>query len=106
MIDMLLTFHDLCSFLKADEATVLSLFEAGGIPPPLNIGDRLVRWVESDLTRWVQTGCPRFPPPSHEELALLRRNRLEEQRPAPADANAAAAADQKCVTASQKQCGA
>jgi predicted DNA-binding transcriptional regulator AlpA len=76
---MLLTFDELCVFLKADEATVLLLIEAGGVPPPVNIGDRLVRWVETDLTRWVQTGCPRFPPPTPAELTLIRAKRFEEK---------------------------
>ena len=69
---MLLTFRELCTFLKADESVVLSLIEGGNIPPPVNIGDRLVRWVESDLTRWVQTGCAKFPPPTAEEIDLIR----------------------------------
>jgi predicted DNA-binding transcriptional regulator AlpA len=73
----LLTFHELCAFLKADETTAMSLVEEGGIPPPVNIGDRFVRWVESDLVRWVQSGCPRFPPPSPQELAMIRKQ-LEE----------------------------
>jgi predicted DNA-binding transcriptional regulator AlpA len=76
--DMLLTFQELCTFLKADEAVVLSLIESGGLPPPLNIGNRLIRWAESDLARWVQMGCPNFPPPTPEELDLIRANRLEE----------------------------
>jgi predicted DNA-binding transcriptional regulator AlpA len=75
---MLLTFDELCVFLKADETTVLLLIEAGGVPPPVNIGDRLVRWVETDLTRWVQTGCPRFPPPTEAELAMIRAKKSEE----------------------------
>ena len=94
MTDMLLTLHELCTFLKADESIVLSLIEAGGIPPPVNIGNRLVRWVESDLIRWVQTGCPRFPPPTSEELTLIRTKHLEEKCHAPADINAKLAADQ------------
>jgi predicted DNA-binding transcriptional regulator AlpA len=77
---MLLTFHELCTFLKADAAMVLSLVEAGGIPLPVNIGNRLVRWVEIDLTRWVQAGCPRFPPPTPDELALIRTTYAEEQK--------------------------
>jgi predicted DNA-binding transcriptional regulator AlpA len=77
---MLLTFEELCVFLKADEAMVLALIEAGSIPTPVNIGDRLVRWVESDLTRWVQTGCPKSPPPTPEELVLIRARRVEETR--------------------------
>jgi predicted DNA-binding transcriptional regulator AlpA len=80
MTDMLLTFRELCAFLKADESMVLSLIEEGAIPLPLNIGNRLIRWVQSDLARWVQTGCPRFPPPTSEDLALILRERLEEQR--------------------------
>ncbi len=63
MADVLLSFRDLCAFLKADEAEVLVLIESGHLPPPLCIGDRLVRWVESDLARWVQMGCPKFPRP-------------------------------------------
>lgn len=77
---MLLTFDELCGFLKADEGIVFSLIEAGSIPPPLNIGDRLVRWVETDLTRWVQTGCPRFPPPTEAELAMIREKHTRERR--------------------------
>jgi predicted DNA-binding transcriptional regulator AlpA len=76
---MLLTFDELCAFLKADEAMVFSLIEAGSVPPPVNIGDRLVRWVESDLIRWVQMGCPRFPPPTPEELVLIRTKRVDEK---------------------------
>jgi predicted DNA-binding transcriptional regulator AlpA len=75
---MLLTFVELCAFLKADEATVLLLIEAGGVPPPVNIGDRLVRWVETDLARWVQTGCPRFPPPTDDELVMIREKKQSE----------------------------
>jgi predicted DNA-binding transcriptional regulator AlpA len=83
MIDILLTFRELCTFLKADEAAVMSLIESGGIPPPVNIGDRLVRWVEGDLVRWVQVGCPRFPPPTLDELAMIRAQQLaERQQPA------------------------
>ena len=93
MTDMLLTFHELCAFLKADESMVLSLIEAGGIPPPVNIGNRLVRWVESDLIRWVQTGCPCFPPPTSEELTLIRAKHLEEKRDTLTDINGRLAAD-------------
>ncbi len=78
MNNWLLTFVELCSFLKTDEPTALSLIEEGGIPPPVNIGDRLVRWVESDLVRWVQSGCPRFPPPDPKELAMIHKQ-LEEK---------------------------
>ena len=60
------------------EPLVLLLIEAGSIPPPVNIGDRLIRWVESDLLRWVQTGCPKFPPPTPDELALIRAKQAEE----------------------------
>ena len=94
MIDLLLTFHELCTFLKADETTVLSLIETGSVPPPVNIGDRLIRWVEGDLIRWVQTGCPRFPPPTAEELALIQSKRMDEKRHMPADMNAGLATDQ------------
>ena len=75
---MLLTFPELCAFLKADEPMVMSLIEAGSVPPPVNIGNQLIRWVESDLVRWVQMGCPSFPPPTPEELDLIRTNRVEE----------------------------
>ena len=68
---MLLTFSELCAFLKADEPVVLLLIETGSIPPPLNIGNRLVRWLESDLVRWVQMGCPKFPPPTPQEIKLI-----------------------------------
>jgi predicted DNA-binding transcriptional regulator AlpA len=85
MNDMLLTFRELCEFLKADESMVLSLIEEGAIPLPLNIGDRLVRWVQSDLARWVQTGCPRFPPPTADDLTLILRERLEEDRHPPVE---------------------
>ncbi len=91
---MLLNFQELCSFLKADEAVVLSLIESGGLPPPLNIGDRLVRWVESDLARWVQMGCPKFPPPTPAELTLIRTKRIEEKQHPPADIIAGPAANQ------------
>ncbi len=84
---MLLTFDELCGFLKADEAAVLWLLESGDLPPPLNIGDRLIRWVESDLARWVQMGCPKFPPPTPEELTLIRTKRIEEKCPPPANDN-------------------
>jgi predicted DNA-binding transcriptional regulator AlpA len=75
---MLLTFSELCAFLKADEPMVLSLIEAGSIPPPVNIGNRLIRWVASDLERWVQKGCLSFPPPTPEELALIQARYAEE----------------------------
>ena len=90
---MLLTFHELCTFLKTDESMVLSLIEAGAIPPPVNIGDRLVRWVQSDLNRWVLTGCPRYPPPTPEELTLIRTKHLDEKRQPPADIHAGLDAD-------------
>ncbi|MEN6457451.1 MAG: hypothetical protein ABFC63_00845 [Thermoguttaceae bacterium] len=77
MTGILMTFEELCAFLKADQDMVLALIEAGAVPPPLNVGDRLVRWVQSDLIRWVQMGCPNFPAPTHEELALIRANRVE-----------------------------
>ena len=94
MTDPLLTLGELCTFLKADEAMVISLIEAGSIPPPVNIGDRLIRWVESDLNRWVKTGCPHFPPPTSEELALIRAKHLEEIRNTPTDITARLAAEQ------------
>ncbi len=80
MTDALLTFHELCAFLKADESLVLSLIEVGAVPMPVNVGNRLIRWVASDLARWIQTGCPHFPPPTPEELALIRGKYLEEKR--------------------------
>jgi predicted DNA-binding transcriptional regulator AlpA len=83
MTDMLLTFDELCVFLKADEETVMSLIETGGVPLPLDIGGRLIRWVESDLTRWVQAGCPHYPPPTAVELTMIRKKLQEEKcRPA------------------------
>jgi len=77
---MLLTFDEICVFLKADEVTVFSLIEEGAIPPPLNIGNRLIRWVETDLTRWIQTGCQKFPPPTAAELAMIRAKRVDGSR--------------------------
>jgi predicted DNA-binding transcriptional regulator AlpA len=88
MTDMLLTFDELCAFLKADEATVMSLIESGGVPLPLEIGNRLIRWVESDLTRWVQTGCPQYPPPTAAELAVIRKKLHEEKHHPPAGGDA------------------
>ena len=85
---MLLTFQELCTFLKADEAVVLSLIESGNLPPPLNIGDRLIRWVESDLARWVQMGCPKFPPPTSVEIVLIRAKYVEEKYSIADDADA------------------
>ena len=82
---MLLTFQELCVLLKADEPLVLWLIETGGVPPPVNIGGRLIRWVESDLVRWVQTGCPRFPPPTPEEITLIRVTHADGNRVAPGD---------------------
>jgi predicted DNA-binding transcriptional regulator AlpA len=76
---MLLTLDELCAFLKADEPMVLSLIEVGSVPPPVNIGNRLIRWVESDLDRWVQMGCPKFPPPTSDELDLIRTKHAEEK---------------------------
>jgi predicted DNA-binding transcriptional regulator AlpA len=90
---MLLTFQELCTFLKADEPTVFSLIEVGSVPPPVNIGDRLVRWLESDLVKWVQAGCPRFPPPAPDELELIRTRQLEEARILLADMQARLAAE-------------
>jgi hypothetical protein len=58
--------------LKVDEAVVLLLIESGSLPKPLNIGGRLIRWAESDLAKWLQMGCPKYPPPAPEELALIR----------------------------------
>jgi hypothetical protein len=55
---------------------------------------RLARWVESDLMRWVHTGCPHAPPPTSEELALIRTEQLEAKRNTPADIKAGLAADQ------------
>ncbi|MEN6451666.1 MAG: hypothetical protein ABFC96_14335 [Thermoguttaceae bacterium] len=80
---MLLTFQELCAFLKADEAVVLALLESGSIPPPVNVGDCLIRWVETDLTRWVQMGCPSFPPPTPEELDLIRCRRIDQPGDSP-----------------------
>jgi len=94
MTDFLLTFQELCTLLKTDESMVLSLIETGSVPPPVNIGNRLVRWVQSDLIRWVQTGCPHYPPLTPEELALIRTKQLEEKRNPPADIKARLAADQ------------
>ncbi len=94
MTDMLLTFHELCAFLKADEPMVLLLIKEGAIPPPVIIGDQLVRWVENDLIRWVQTDCPRFPPPTSEELTLIRTKHLEEQHHTQIDINTRLAAEQ------------
>ena len=90
---MLLTFPELCEFLKADEPMVLSLIEAGSVPPPVNIGNQLIRWVESDLVRWVQMGCPNFPPPTPEELGLIRTNRVEEKSRTVAEINEKSSAD-------------
>ena len=94
MTDMLLTFHELCTFLKADEPTVLLLIEEGAIPPPVIIGDQLVRWVENDLMRWVKMGCPRFPPPTSEELTLIRTKHFEEKCHMSAAIDGRLAADQ------------
>jgi predicted DNA-binding transcriptional regulator AlpA len=88
MDEVLLTFQELCTFLKADEEVVLSLIESGSLPPPLNIGDRLIRWAEGDLARWLQMGCPKYPPPVHEELTLIRTKHLEEKLHASADVDA------------------
>ena len=93
MTDMLLTFQELCTFLKADEAVVFELIESGSLPPPLNIGNRLIRWAESDLARWLQMGCPKYPPPAPEELTLIRTKYLEEKRHTLANINARLAAN-------------
>jgi predicted DNA-binding transcriptional regulator AlpA len=84
---MLLTFDELCAFLKTDAPMALLLIEAGSVPPPVNIGNRLIRWVQADLARWVQMGCPKFPPPTPEEMDLIRGKSVEEKRSAAADAN-------------------
>ncbi len=85
---MLLTFQELCTFLKADEEVVLSLIESGSLPPPLNIGDRLIRWAEGDLARWLHMGCPKYPPPVLDEVTLIRTKHLEEKLQTVVDTNA------------------
>jgi predicted DNA-binding transcriptional regulator AlpA len=98
---MLLSFPELCAFLKADEPMVMSLIEAGSVPPPVNIGNQLIRWVEGDLVRWVQMGCPNFPPPTPEELDLIRTNRVEQKTDTEAETNEKSATKQHTQSPSE-----
>ena len=88
---MLLTLQELCTFLKADDAVVLSLIEAGSLPPPLDIGDRT---HQVGRKRFGAKGLPKVPIAHVGGAYADSPKHLEEKRHTSANINARLAANQ------------
>ena len=53
----MLSAEELADWLKISKRTVWRLKSAGAIPKPVKIG-RSVRWQRTDVSAWLEKGCP------------------------------------------------
>lgn len=53
----LLTAGELAGLMQISERTLWRLLSAGKLPSPLRFG-RNTRWRLSDVTAWIERGCP------------------------------------------------
>jgi predicted DNA-binding transcriptional regulator AlpA len=54
----LLDVHDLSRLLKRSQASLWRDHENGAIPKGLRIGKRAIRWRASEISKWLEAGCP------------------------------------------------
>ena len=53
----MLSADELAEWLKISKRTVWRLKSTGALPKPVKIG-RSVRWQRSDISAWLEKGCP------------------------------------------------
>lgn len=53
----MLTMDDLASALKVSKRTLARMLSAGKLIPPTRLG-RQLRWLATDVAKWVEAGCP------------------------------------------------
>lgn len=68
----------LSELLRTDTPTALALVLDGTVPPPVILGQRLVRWSGASLTTWSAAGCPAGQPLTAEEARRIREVRIAE----------------------------
>jgi predicted DNA-binding transcriptional regulator AlpA len=71
-MDTLLTIDQLGEHLATDMPTMLALIRDGGVPAPVTIANRLVRWPASALDAWIDAGCPHQAPMDTCQFKLAR----------------------------------
>ncbi len=56
--DRFLTIKEVIARTRISRGTIYRKIQNGSFPSPRKIGDRAVRWLESDIQDWMD-GCPR-----------------------------------------------
>jgi len=69
---LLFDFDEITNRLGCDPADTLALLKRGGIPQPVIIADRLVRWPSNHFLGWIGGQCKPCDPPSREMYEILR----------------------------------
>lgn len=46
--------------LGCSKELVRQMVNRGEMPPPVRVGQRLIRWPRGLILRWINAGCPRF----------------------------------------------
>ena len=57
MNETLLTATDIANLLQGTVIAVDRLLENRDMPAPIKVAG-LIRWKQSDITRWINRGCP------------------------------------------------
>ena len=53
----LLTMRDLAQQLQVTTRSIIRWRNNGTLPPAVQIGPRLVRWRQADISAWIEGGC-------------------------------------------------
>jgi excisionase family DNA binding protein len=54
----MLNINEVAEALDCSVMTVRRMIDRSTIPAPTTIGERLIRWDEAALERWIAAGCP------------------------------------------------
>ena len=55
--DTLIDIETVAEMLAVSVRTVRRMSDAGRMPRPLNLGNRLVRWRQGEIASWIAGGC-------------------------------------------------
>jgi predicted DNA-binding transcriptional regulator AlpA len=56
---LLLDAKSAAALCSVSRATWWAWLRTGRCPPPIRIGERVVRWSAETIRQWVAAGCPR-----------------------------------------------
>lgn len=57
-VERLLSLHDVAQYLDVPRAVAHRLVRSAGFPAPRELARGRLRWLESEIVRWLRTAAP------------------------------------------------